>query len=480
MATTNTLIARLLSAFQQQIASVYDPELTSSYARSLAHSSRAVLASLDSTSAKVVESEKSALSELKRCLLAFKSSISTSKLRNSLEKLLNELDTYSSFSDTQFDRHNIVKLAQCEGSDSNREFILELVKIEQSYLKQKITHCESVLNKGAGTVADSFSVEQRKKLQDFLSEEIFAEQSVSITKIREIAGGFSKQTIILELEGVTASSANLVLRVDRADSPGDASVKNEFGLLEVLYKQGIPVPQPLALEPTSAVIGAPFIVMPFVEGDTPGDSLDVESSSKELALEIAGAMAKLHSLDIKVFRDVIDTRGSTVEKISKDIESFEGRWRGLSVSSSTLEVAFQWLKSNNQLADGDRRMLHQDVGCHNLLVSDGHLTAILDWELSCIGNPAQDLAYAYSTIIQMCDWDAFYDAYLSAGGVAVEEEQIVFYRVWTYTWLRVMQFEAQAAFEQGVTEDIRLAYAATYWASRMEEQLLQELVQALS
>lgn len=41
---------------------------------------------------------------------------------------------------------------------------------------------------------------------------------------------------------------------------------------------------------------------------------------------------------------------------------------------------------------GDRRLVHGDWGANNLLVADGQVTGILDWEAAAIGDPLYDVA----------------------------------------------------------------------------------------
>jgi aminoglycoside phosphotransferase (APT) family kinase protein len=68
------------------------------------------------------------------------------------------------------------------------------------------------------------------------------------------------------------------------------------------------------------------------------------------------------------------------------------------------------------LDEGAPCVVHGDIGAHNLLVHDDRLTAILDWEFSRVGDPAEDLGVARPNVIACMDWDEFLRIYRDAGG----------------------------------------------------------------
>ena len=51
--------------------------------------------------------------------------------------------------------------------------------------------------------------------------------------------------------------------------------------------------------------------------------------------------------------------------------------------------------TSNVPDQGQARIVHGDYGLHNCLVgSDAKIAAVLDWEISTLGDPLADLAYA--------------------------------------------------------------------------------------
>lgn len=133
-----------------------------------------------------------------------------------------------------------------------------------------------------------------------------------------------------------------------------------------------------------------------------------------------------------------------------------------------MQQGIDWLRGHLTLADGRRAITHRDVGCHNMLGKDGRLAAILDWETAVIGNPAQDLGYAYHTIVQMLPWEEFLAEYARAGGNVPSAAEIDFYRLWRSVWIMGFMLLSRSYFESGMSTETVAAYAARYWYQRSE------------
>ena len=61
-------------------------------------------------------------------------------------------------------------------------------------------------------------------------------------------------------------------------------------------------------------------------------------------------------------------------------------------------------------------LVHGDYNFHNLLFDGDRLSAVLDWELSHVGHPAEDLGYIKQTAEQSVAWEDFMAAYRDEGG----------------------------------------------------------------
>jgi aminoglycoside phosphotransferase (APT) family kinase protein len=91
-------------------------------------------------------------------------------------------------------------------------------------------------------------------------------------------------------------------------------------------------------------------------------------------------------------------------------------------------------------------LVHGDVGFHNMLVADGSVTALLDWEMAHRGHAAEDLAYVRPSVRGLLEWPEFLEVYREAGGQPVEETDLRFFGVWQDVWRAVSSLRLRTKF----------------------------------
>lgn len=321
---------------------------------------------------------------------------------------------------------------------------------------------------------------QKAALTDFLRQRL-GDAGVNVGKTKAVVGGGSKQTVFVELQHAVTLPTSIVLRIDKSTSPVGSSVADEFDILRTVFDAGLPVPHPYALDAKRDIVGAPFIVMSRIDGHNIGDALDVAEPSRSFGISLARAMAQLHAIPLERAPARLPGMAITTrERMLQDIAEFEGKWRSLGEPLIALELAYAWLKSHLDFAEGRRSIVHRDIGCHNMLAKNDVLVGLLDWETAVAGNPAQDLAYVYHTAIQIMPWAEFLGEYLRAGGSMPHQHEIDFYRVWRAVWLVGFQLLARSYFLSGLTSEMILAYASQYWYQRCEQNLHEVVDMAYS
>jgi aminoglycoside phosphotransferase (APT) family kinase protein len=92
--------------------------------------------------------------------------------------------------------------------------------------------------------------------------------------------------------------------------------------------------------------------------------------------------------------------------------------------------AFGWLRAHRPETVSRISVVHTDVGMHNLLVQDGPIRALLDWEFARVGDPADDLGYARPHVEKLVGWDEFLAEYYAHGGPPYREENARWYELW--------------------------------------------------
>src|SRR5690606_31007386 len=287
-----------------------------------------------------------------------------------------------------------------------------------------------VSRKTAAAAADSADEEQ-VRLHRFLMREFPRETALKIVGIKQIPGGFSKHTLFIHLENTIELPDCLVMR---RDGPfAGSSVVAEYPVIQTLHAAGVAVPRPYAIDAIGEVYGKPFILFARAEGSVIGDFVAVKTPSREVALDLAKKLARLHTAP---FGDIEShLAGGTIsvtERMAGEIEICEATWKSvIHEKSYVVQAALDWLKRNIDLAEGRRAVVHRDIGVHNMLISNHEVTAILDWETVAVGNPAEDVGCAYYTAVQMIEWPEFLAAYEAAAGFTVDRRQLDFYMLWS-------------------------------------------------
>ena len=168
-------------------------------------------------------------------------------------------------------------------------------------------------------------------------------------------------------------------------------------MLKALAATNVPVPAAVLYCDDPNVIGTPFYVMERLEGrvfsdaSLPGVS-PVDRTSMYFGM--AETLAKLHDIDpAAVGLSDYGAAGSyfqrQIKRWSKQYD--QARWRDL----PDVEWLIEWLP-NNLPAEDDTRISHGDFRIGNLLYhpTEPVVVAVLDWELSTLGQPLADLAFS--------------------------------------------------------------------------------------
>ena len=256
------------------------------------------------------------------------------------------------------------------------------------------------------------------------------------TEIVAPPAGYSKATVFVTLESDGSLPEKVVLRQDAVvDYFGiGTSVRDEEPVLRMLCDHGLPVPDPVMLEPGETELGPAFMLTKLLPGSLAGlRSTWSAGGTREVVEDVARLLAKLHSVDVSglPLPNAGDDLGS--ERFQALVETYADQWRQNVVEPSPItEYALAWL-ANEARAGGveARSLVHGDVGPHNMLIQDGRLTGLADWELMHLGDPAEDLAYFRPAAEHLMSFEEFLAVYYEAGGQPVDERRLKIFSVTT-------------------------------------------------
>ena len=140
-----------------------------------------------------------------------------------------------------------------------------------------------------------------------------------------------------------------------------------------------------------------------------------------------------------------------------------------------IEAAFAWLRGNIGRLDDDRVIVHGDYDLRNILVAEGHISAVLDWEMSRLGHRAEDLGYFRNEAGRGIDWADFIDAYQEAGAAPINPSAVAYFDVWAWLWRVVIVVTAYSGYYRG--EHGNFLYGSTRFVEY--EDHLDKLADAL-
>ncbi len=173
-------------------------------------------------------------------------------------------------------------------------------------------------------------------------------------------------------------------------------VEREYKVMSALAKTDVPVPEMYYLCEDAIEIGTPYFVMEYIDGQSFVDPRITQISVPERKVvyeENVKGLANLHNVDPNIVG--LSHFGKSGSYFSRQFS----RWSRQYEASKTdnilpMEILMQWLSEHMPAEEGPSRLVHGDWRIDNLLFHKKHfkLIAIIDWELSTLGDPRADLA----------------------------------------------------------------------------------------
>ena len=246
-------------------------------------------------------------------------------------------------------------------------------------------------NSGTRTVSDRLRFDE-VALADWMTENV--PDFRGSLEVDQFKGGQSNPTY-----RIVSGNRRYVLRRKPPGKllPGAHAVEREYRVMKALGEQGFPVPRVYGLCENANVIGTPFFLMDMVDGRIIWEAQFPGVEDRAAHFDAMNAtIAQLHGYDPGEIG--LGDYGKGEGFVARQV----ARWSDQYVNDTdagrveAMDKLVDWLKENAPDRSAEPvRVTHGDFRCDNMIFAPdrAQVSAVLDWELSTLGDPGADFAY---------------------------------------------------------------------------------------
>ena len=227
-------------------------------------------------------------------------------------------------------------------------------------------------------------------------------------EIRRLSSGASRETYLCSC----GSLGDLVLQSERGGKPS-GEVPGQAALLQAAARAGVPVPEVIAHGRDDPVLGAAWTVVRALAGTTDPRHVIASAAADngvELIDSIAQALAAVHRMPADV---------ELAPLVEDPLLQLRALYERLGQPHPVFELCFRALGPDRPARR--QALVHGDFRMGNLMIDGQRVTGVLDWELTHIGDPVEDLGW-------LCVPAWRFGAHeLAAAGLATREQLLAAY-----------------------------------------------------
>jgi aminoglycoside phosphotransferase (APT) family kinase protein len=293
-----------------------------------------------------------------------------------------------------------------------------------------------------------------------------------------LSGGASRESYRVDARGPDGARRPLLLRMDWVQNPGLPPLSREAEATAVANGFGVPVSHIISWSAGPEQLGAPFMLVDFIEGETISRKIirddEYRAARRVFAEQCGTALAAIHAIPASELSDL------------PQYDPLDEVWRTYSALDRprpVIEYAFKRLAETRPASDR-LVVVHGDFRLGNLMVDADGIAAVLDWERVHLGDALEDFgwlctrAWRYgqeAPVGGIGEYAALFDAYERHGGQRIDPAAVRWWELLgTLRWGVICMRQAQRHLS-GETRSIELATIGR----RVSEQEF-ELVNSMS
>jgi aminoglycoside phosphotransferase (APT) family kinase protein len=308
------------------------------------------------------------------------------------------------------------------------------------------------------------------RLEAFFRRRSDDPESVRVVGYQLITGGYSRQMARVWVED-GGRKRGYIVRQD--PPPGQAIIDTdratEWEVLSTLHQSGrIPMPAPLWFDPTGEELGSPGIVIEMVDGEAlvsaarKCDPSELPKYAHRLA-EVGGAVA---AFPLDAAPACLEVPASWDDYIDARIQYWVDAERRHVDRDPFMRLIASYLRSHRP-PPAPLGLVHGDFQIANVLIGAAGDDVLVDWELTHIGDPREDLGWCMLAGVTQppdligADEEAFYSRYREISGLSEEQVNPAttdYFLLLAASTVFVSVIEQLASLANGETTGIPVAY----------------------
>ena len=265
----------------------------------------------------------------------------------------------------------------------------------------------------------------KKKIEKIIKSNL-EEKLINYSKI--------DQSIINEVYDIKTNKKEYILRVANVWDSG--KFEREAWAYKKCKEEGLPVPTVYAVDMSGKIIPNSYIILERMPGKLAKEMI-IKTGNKAIAVEAGKQLAKMHRIKLEGYGWIRNGKGVYKnwkayldDRLYKELKDlYKNNHLSENEYNKIIEF-YQKKKPENK----KQRLIHCDYHFKNLLSDGKKITAILDFELCCVGDPMMDFGvhFCYNYLKkkkQKLDGKALIK-YLIQGYGKVDLKRIFFYAFW--------------------------------------------------
>ncbi|MEA2649222.1 MAG: hypothetical protein QOG61_1657 [Candidatus Binataceae bacterium] len=318
------------------------------------------------------------------------------------------------------------------------------------------------MSEGARDAASILS----EQLRGFIQAQVPEARDIEVGNLAPLTAGNARNAWSFDASwterGTTRSVGCVMLRKAEAGQL-ETPLVPEFEVIKALGTTGVPIPRAYWIDPNGKWLERPAFIMERVAGTSDFPRL-LKPESAELSRGVAEHLVevatRLHTADWQALGLDFLPATTIATAAAQQVEYWESLFRKHRLEPHPAIVgAFIWLKQHQPVADRIT-IVHGDFRYGNLLYEGKRINALLDWEMVHLGDPVEDLTWAYRALWSpagVMSLEEFAERYTKLSGIPVHPDNLLFYRLFNEMKHTIISLTGAKSFHDGRTRNIVIA-----------------------